>query len=307
MDQTVIQQYVMEATSNMNATSKRNLTVLISKFFNQSSCQSLNDLSRQDLIMMLADSSIMSKNTFDSFKSKIKGFLKWLCDKGYCSGTLLENWQNIGFYDVDRSDFYDRYYFKDYSELSATIQEVFGDGSSEYDTFRSAATLVWFGIEIKYLPDILKDDLCENAGYIIAPITNRKIYLPQAAVQQLKLYKNADSFLSNKFGGAVVPYPETQYLFRSYKNEHFTVDQLTNISAAANRAAVSSGKVFQWNRIFLSGLYNRLLDNENQFGEIGKTNFDKLRGFFGESLSKQNLSQKYEEYQAFREYMYSRY
>lgn len=67
--------------------------------------------------------------------------------------------------------------------------------------------------------------------------------------------------------------------------------QLTNISAAANRVAADCGKAFQWNRIYLSGLYKRLLDTENQFGEIGKTNYDKLRDFFGESLSEQILSQ----------------
>lgn len=307
IDQAIIQRYIDASCANRNEKSKNNLAVLLAKFFGLSPSSSLDDLTRQDLIQMLAESSIMSMNTFDSFKSKIKCFLKWLCDNGYCPEELLESWQSIRFSDIDRSDFYDRYYFKDYSELCDTIQGVFGEISSEYDTFKSAATLVWFGIDIKDLPNILKADLHETAGYIIAPATRRKIYLPKSAVKQLETYKNADAFVSAKFGGCTVPYADSQYLFRSYKNEQFTVKQLTNISAAANRSASDYGKVFQWNRIFLSGLYKRLLDTENQFGEIGKTNYDKLRDFFGESLSEQVLSQKYKEYLAYREYMYSRY
>lgn len=306
IDQVVIQEYIDASCANRNKKSKHELAVLLIRFFGLNPCLDIDNLTRQDLIQMLSASSIMSMNTFDSFKSNIKRFIAWLCDNKYCSEELLANWQSICFSDIDRSDFYDRFYFKDYSELCDTIQSVFEDDSSEYDTFKSAATLVWFGIEIKDLPNILKNDLNESAGYIIAPVTKRKIYLLKEAIMQLQSYKNADDFTSAKFGGCTIPYAESQYLFRSYKNAQFTVEQLTNISAAANRVAADCGKTFQWNRIFLSGLYKRILDNENQFGEIGKANYDRLRCFFGESLSEQVLSQKYKEYQAYREYMYSR-
>lgn len=306
IDQATIQRYIEISCTNRTEQSKNNLAVLLEKFFSLSPHENIDNLSRQDLIMMLSESSIMSMNTFDSFKSKIKNFMVWLCDNGYCSEKLPASWQSIYYSDIDRSEFYDKCYFKNYAELHDTIQSVFANNPSEYDTFISAATLVWFGIEIKDLPCILKADLYEDAGYIIIPNTKRKIYLPQDAVRQLVAYKYADTYESSKFGGSIQKYAKTKYLFRSYKNDRFTVSQLTNISATANRVAASYGKTFQWSRIFLSGLYARILDTENQFGEIGNTNYDKLREFFGESLSKQVLSQKYKEYQAYRDYMYSK-
>lgn len=133
IDQAIIQTYIDASCGNRNEKSKNNLAVLLSKFFSLSPGSSLDNLTRQDLIKMLAESSIMSMNTFDSVKSKIKGFLKWLCDNGYCPEELLESWQSIRFSDINRSDFYDRYFFKDYSELCDTIQGVFGEVSSEYD------------------------------------------------------------------------------------------------------------------------------------------------------------------------------
>lgn len=306
IDRATIQKYIETSCASRTEQSKNDLAVLLEKFISLSPSENLDDLSQQDLITMLSKPSIMSMNTFDSFKSKIKKFMVWLYDNGYCSEKLPASWQSIYYSNIDRSEFYDKYYFKSYTELHDTIRSVFENNPSEYDTFISAATLVWFGLEIKNLPFILKDDLHEDAGYIVTPDTKRKIYLPQDAVRQLASYKYADTYESSKFGGSIQKYVETKYLFRSYKNERFTVSQLTNISATANRVAADCGKVFQWKRIFLSGLYARILDTENQFGEIGNTNYDKLKEFFGEHLSKQVLSQKYKEYQAYRDYMYSK-
>lgn len=290
-----------------NVRSKKNISTVLTKFFCCAPTYDVNCLSKQDFSKMLAESSIMSMNTFDSYKSKISGFLKWMCSNGLCSESVLKDWQSIRFADIDRSNFYDTYYFKSYSELFETVQNVLGEGITEQDTFKAATTLVWFGIEVKYLPQILKDDLHETESYIIHPMSKRKIYMPEPAVRQLADYKHADVVPSNKLGGRLLSYPEGQYLFRTYKNAHLSDAQITNLSAAANKTAQGK-KIFQWNRIYLSGLYQRMLDYENQFGEIGKTNHEKLRLFFGkdgQTPRKGELSQKYKEYQEFKIYMYS--
>ena len=306
--QSLIEIYLESSVLSGNERSKRNLATVLTKFFGQTKVTEFCNYSRQDLIAMLTASSIMSMNTFESHKSKIGSFIKWLCSTGDCSEKLLDDWKSIHFSDIDRSDFFRTYYFKDFSELYASVQDSLGGIPSEQDTFKAAATLVWFGIEVKDLPDILKEDFHEDAGYITHPITKRKLYLPELAVKLLSDYKHSDAFPSTKFGGSMLTYPDTQYLFRTYKNAHLSAAQITNLSAAANRAAENSRKVFQWNRIYLSGLFKRMLDYENQFGEIGKTNYETLKQFFerqGQNPRKGELSQKYKEYQEFTTYMYS--
>ncbi len=307
--QELIFTYVDESKSDLDEKRKRELIALLCRFWGANAEIDFTNLSRQTLIQMFATSGTMSMSAFDSIKSRVCGFTKWLCKKGICSESILTDMQSIYFFDIDRTEFYDSNYFKDFSELYTILQKVFCSPNSEFDTFKSAAMLVWFGIEIKDLPSVLKSDLHEDAGYIVHPISKRKIYLPENAIKQLASYKCAETFLSPKFGGSVVAYAESQYLFRTYKNSSMTAAQLTNLSSAANRSAEGTGKVFQWNRIYLSGLYKRLLDYENQFGEIGKLDDKRLRDFFGDALTGQSprkagLSQKYKEYQAYKEYMY---
>lgn len=305
--QSLIETYLETDVLSGNERSKKNLYTVLTKFFGQTKVTEFCNYTRQDLVAMLTALSLMSMNTFESHKSKIGSFIKWLCSNGDCSERLLNDWKSIHFSDIDRSDFYETYYFKNYSELYVSVQNVLGEGSTEQDTFKAATTLVWFGIEVKYLPEILKDDLHETEGHIIHPVSKRRIYLPETAVKQLSNYKYADEVPSNKLGGRLISYPEGQYLFRTYKNAHLSVSQITNLSAAANKAA-QGNKIFQWNRIYLSGLYQRMLDYENQFGEIGKNNHEKLSLFFGkdgQTPRKGELAQKYKEYQEFKTYMYS--
>lgn len=304
----LIETYLESNALSGNGRSRKNLLSVLEKFFDQMTISEFRSYTRQDLVAKLTASSIMSMNTFESQKSKIGSFIKWLCSNGNCPEKLLEDWKSIHFSDIDRSDYYRTYYFKDYSELYDSIQEALGANPSEQDTFKAATTLVWFGIEVKDLSDILKKDLYEDAGYILHPITKRKLYLPELAVNLLRNYKHSHDFPSTKFGGSMLTYPDTQYLFRTYKNSHLSAAQITNLTAAANRAADNSKKVFQWNRIYLSGLFKRILDYENQFGEIGKTNYETLKQFFerpGQNPRKGELSQKYKEYQEFTTYMYS--
>ena len=219
--------------------------------------------------------------------------------------------QNLTFFDLDRSHLYDRYYFRDYEELHNTMDEAFSERGSEFDTFRSAAVLVWFGIEIKYLSNILKEDIYEDEGYVVHPETKEKIMLPPLAMYVLINYRDSDTYDSSKFGGSVMTYAKSKFLFRSYKNAQFTTAQITNISSSANRAAEEIGKTFQWNKIYLNGIYNRMYQYEQEHGDLSRSDFDKLKVFFGKpdlkptSQHKMDMARKFEEYQEFKEHMYS--
>lgn len=187
---------------------------------------------------------------------------------------------------------------------------VFEDRGSEFDTFRSAAILVWLGIDLTDLPDMLKSDLREDSMTIIHPVTKENVSIPNEfgwrdkIFQFLVDYKNANSCDTAKFGGRTVPYVQSQYLFRSYKSAHFTSAQLRNVSSSANRLAKEYKRVFQWNRIYLSGLYYRISQYEKEHGTI-KDDMDMLEKFFVCNQKKDiqrevTYARKYNEYQEFK-------
>ena len=309
IEKSVMDRYIEESTLKMNECSKRQIEVFLTKFFSFKEDVEYNDLTKQDLIDMFSELTLMSANSFYTYKSKINDFMKWMKEQGYGSEQVLKNLSDVQFTDINRSGFYNTYYFRDYDDLFNTIDVVFKQRGTEFDTFKSAALLVWFGIDIKDVPQILKNDLDEDEGTIIHPGTKEKIKLPANAVYLLARYRDAQTYDSRKFGGRALTYVDSQYLFRSYKNAYFTTKQINYFSISANNVAEEFGKIFQWNKIYLSGIYNRIYEYELQHGNIGRTNYDVLKTFFvgDDKMTKQrktDLSRKYEEYQEFKEYMY---
>lgn len=311
VDNLVMDRYVEESSLKMNEKSKQHIRTLLTKFFGMKPDVAYNDLTRQDLIEMLSAFNATSIITFNSEKSKMNDFMKWMVEEGYGTDEPLKILGDITFFDLDRSHLYDRYYFRGYEELHNTMDEAFSERGSEFDTFRSAAVLVWFGIEIKYLSNILKEDIYEDEGYVVYPETKEKIMLPPLAMYVLINYRDSDTYDSSKFGGSVMTYAKSKFLFRSYKNAQFTTAQITNISSSANRAAEEIGKTFQWNKIYLNGIYNRMYQYEQEHGDLSRSDFDKLKVFFGKpdlkptSQHKMDMARKFEEYQEFKEHMYS--
>jgi hypothetical protein len=311
LDQNLVDRYIEESSINMNDTSKRNISALLVRFFGLKPDVPYNDLKRQDLIEMFSMSSLMTSNSFNPYKCKINDFMKWMYETGNGTDSPLIQLRDIYFNDINRSEYYEKFYFVDYDDLFNSIQAAFENRGTEFDTFRSAATLVWYGIDVKNLPDILKTDINEDEGSIIHPATGEQIKLSKRAMSILVSYRDAESYDSNKFGGTTLWYQQSEYLFRSYKNAVFAVKQLNSLVTSANKAAENAGKIFRWNRIYLSGLYYRVYQYEKQHGKIDRADYDTIRVLFGmteiesyTTKTKHILSSKYDEYAEFRDYMY---
>lgn len=306
IDPVLLEQYLDESSIMMNDDSRQNLQNFLVRFFNQKPEIEFTSLVRQDFIDMFSQLKILSTVSFESYKSKVGDFLKWMYENGHSTDQQLKEIRNVGYTDLDRTDYFDTHYFRDFDDLYDTMDKAFDGRGTEFDTFRAAAILVWYGIELKYLPDILKKDVLDNEDSIIHPVTKEKFLLSPLASDFLIKYRDSDSYDSNKFGGTVMVYATSQYLFRSYKNAYLTFAQLSNMSNTANRVAEEIGKVFNWKTIYLSGIYYRINQYEQEHGEIGRYNYDVLTRLFqkdGENLTpnrKRNISQKYDEYLEFK-------
>lgn len=125
VDNLVMDRYVEESSLKMNEKSKQHIRTLLTKFFGMKPDVAYNDLTRQDLIEMLSAFNATSIITFNSEKSKMNDFMKWMVEEGYGTDEPLKILGDITFFDLDRSHLYDRYYFRDYEELHNTMDEAF--------------------------------------------------------------------------------------------------------------------------------------------------------------------------------------
>lgn len=312
LDLTLIEKYISEVFSDSrnNDKYKQETFNIINKFFNLTNA-SYNDLTRQDLLDIYSQLAIMKLNVFQSHKSKIRDFMRWMYKSGNGSIKPLEEIREISFENINRTSFYDTYYFENLDDLNDLMELVFGKQVCEFSTFRCAALLVWHGIPVKHLPEILKSDMHDD-GSIFDPTTKLSTQLSSSIIPYLLHYRDADTFDSGKFGGMTVPYKQTKYLFRTYKTAHMTDRQLVGTSSSANRAAADTERIFQWERIYDSGIFYRVHEYEKQHGSIQRNDYKLLRKLFKmEQIDLANkrqcyyLSQKFDEYQEFKHYKYS--
>lgn len=312
LDLALIEKYISDTFLNNsdNNKYKQETFNIINRFFNMTDV-AYDDLTRQDMLDIYSQLAIMKMNVFQSHKSKISDFMKWMYETGNGSIKPLEEIREIFFENVDRTAFYDTYYFENLADLNGLMEDVFGKDVCDFSTFRCAALLVWHGIPVKHLPDILKSDFKDD-GTITDPFTGEIFHISPMVIPYLRNYRDADTFDSGKFGGMTVPYKQTQYLFRTYKSAHMTDKQLINTSSNAIKAAAETGRIFQWERICDSGLYYRVHEYEKLHGNVSRNDYELLRELFKMDhidLTKQRqryyLSQKFDEYQEFKRYKYS--
>lgn len=312
LDLDLIEKYISDTFLNNsdNNKYKQETFNIINRFFNMTDV-AYDDLTRQNMLDIYSQLAIMKMNVFQSHKSKISDFMKWMYETGNGSIKPLEEIREIFFENVDRTAFYDTYYFENLADLNGLMEDVFGKDVCDFSTFRCAALLVWHGIPVKHLPDILKSDFKDD-GIIADPFTGEVFHISPMVIPYLRNYRDADSFDSGKFGGMIIPYAQTQYLFRTYKTAHMTDKQLINTSSNAIKAAAETGRIFQWERIYDSGLYYRVHEYEKLHGNVSRNDYELLRELFKMDhidLTKQRqryyLSQKFDEYQEFKRYKYS--
>lgn len=312
LDANIIEKYLAESSLNMSPETIRNTRNMLLNFFCKKDVFEFSDLTKDDLIEIYSSMSLMSINSFITTKSKVMDFAKWMFECGECTKEVLMIFSDIQYSDIDRLAYYSTYYFRDIADLYNILDEIFSERGSEFDTFKAAAILVWNGIDIKLTPDILKEDLDVSNRTVIHPLSKEKIVLesdPMMPIYFLEQYRDAESYDTKKFGGSTLQYVKSKYLLRSYKNAHFTPSQIVNISSSANRVAKDSGKIFQWNRIYLSGLYYRINQYEKSNHEIGE-DIEMLAKFFEFNqeltpMRKLTLTRKYAEYQEFKKTVYS--
>lgn len=306
IDPILLEQYIEDSSMMMNDDSRQNLQNFLVRFFNQKPDKEYSELVRQDFVDMFSQLKILSTNSFESYKSKVGDFMKWMYENGHSTDQQLKEIRDVSYTDLSRRDYFDTYYFRDFDDLYDTMDKAFDGRGTEFDTFRAAAILVWFGIELKELPEMLKKDILEDECCVIHPVTKEKFPLSRLAVDFLAKYRDADNYDSSKFGGTVMVYVATQYLFRTYKNAHMTYKDLSYTSNVVNKLAEEIGKTFNWKTIYLSGIYYRIFQYEQEHGEISRYNYDVLKALFQKDDAdltpnrKRNLSQKYDEYLEFK-------
>ena len=308
IDEAILERYMDESSAKMKESSRKHIQANIRQLFNAKPNVPIEDMKRQDFLDVFSNQSILTSNTFYPYKSKMVDFLIWMNEEGYCSQTPLKELQGIRYEDISRSGYYDMYYFSDYNDLAQTMDVILEECGEEYNTFKVAATMVWAGIQLDDAVNVLKSEFDEQTGTITHD--GKTTQFPPLAASLIADYKASESYEARRCGGVIVNYCNTRYLLRSITKPQLDKHGLSHYAVVANKYTEGYDKKFKWISIYLSGLYYRIYQYEQEHGTIGRTNYDVLKQFFMpdvEDITKvrYKLCVKYDEYCEFRDHVYA--
>ena len=284
--------------------------------------KSFNQYTKDDFVKILSQLNAKAVGNFTSAKSNIRDYIIWMIQNGEMTEEQLNNFSEIQYNDIDFSDSYLTYYFKNFDELFSVLEQTIechlgdNDEDGEFDTLRCAAYLSWFGFTVKELTSILKDDVSYINSVVYKGEDRTPIRIGEKSMSYVYEYAERKSYRSRKFGrldGVEMHYKDSKFLFRSYKSSQLTENQITAMTRYTNPYVEEVGKRFAFGKIYQSGIYYRIYLDEQENGELKRDDYNRMARLFGLTKDDLNIkakkydlsSRKYQQYQEYKKAFYS--
>lgn len=288
---------------------------------------------KEDFIHIFSNMNTKSVGNFTVIKSYIRNYIEWMVQQGNMTGQQLEDFLSISYGDIDHSNPFLLYYFKNFNELYSSLKQTIechlGDNEDdgEFDTLRCAIYLSWFGFTLEEICNIFKSDISPVEPIVYKGKDKVPIKIDEKCMDNIRDYATRESYRSRKFGkadGVEMRYKDSKFLFRSCKSGKLTPAQITAMTRYTNPYAEEVGKRFAFGKIYQSGTYYRVYLDEQENGELKKVfkgghrldekvieRLARLFDYSEESLEKLShrlelFSRKYVQYQEYKKVFYNK-
>ncbi len=266
----------------------------------------ISDFSQEELKAALESLNLTTVNGFNSEKSVTLKYFKWLAQRGKIDPREMDYLKKIRFEDVSGASVYEKYYFKNISELltqiSYLIEEAGGLDKAEYDTQKASLYLAWYGVKKETLVQIKKAHVSETEGTVLLEQEGRYLFLPENIMSFLRSYKEAKGYYRMMKAEVFMPYKPSEFLIRTNKKTQMDTRLVT---AMVNRFSdIDSEKNIHlsYDKIYWSGMFSRAYEYEQINGEILKNKKDLLEKLFRERYSSMaHANMRLKEYQRYKE------
>lgn len=244
--------------------------------------------------------------TFGSVKSLIKMYLEWGRDNKLTDGKNIRELEDITYDIPSHQKMYDKYYFRNLSELAETIESYSQKYSNvnvkiKFRITEIAILLAWCGVRLKDILEIRQSDLNESDRTIFVVGENKYIKVPKD--ESFDIFKVITDYRDS------VDYVDSDKLIRSTNIINI---KLGYVSALMSRYfgdsefnGTDNEKVFNYNKVYWSGIFSRAREYEIEHGELQNTDTEILGELFQEDYSDNpyTTSKRLLEYHTYLAYM----
>lgn len=262
--------------------------------------------SKGDYVDLFEKLNMTNQSTFYGTKSRISSYLKWLNNAGLLEQVYIDNLSTIDYSSLRHDSTYSLKYFKDFKSLQDAIESTLwaadkiDDGV--YAMQISAIYLAWCGLQLEEALAIKKSDIYDD--HIVA--RDKEIYPNSTIMGYIKDYRDAEGFTTKNRGIVMRKYVPSEWLFRTIKSDRIGSPKSARIYIADfGKSSGEDVNIFNYDKIYWSGVFNRAYQYEIANGEIRSGDVATMEKLFNEKYpSGSAANERLREYQSFKQYFF---
>lgn len=260
---------------------------------------------KDDYIQLLAALNIRNISGFLSTKSLIRKYVEKLIEDGHLPLSSLNDIVHIGYDDLDAAKIFELKFFKDFESLQDAIEAtlVVADKVDEriFSTQIAAIYMAWCGLKLEDALKLKKEDVKENS----IQVGDKEIFPNSTIMEFMKDYRDATEYQSAAKGIITLKYVPSEWLFRSTKSDHVDSPKTMRIFIRNFGKSAGGDNIFNYDKVYLSGLYHRAYLYECVNGTIKKNDTETISKVFEENYARTSLANnRLQSYRKFVQYFF---
>ena len=268
----------------------------------------LTDIDKEYLIKRFTALNFSNIRTFEISKILTHGFLRWLSAENLIPPEKVQELKEITLDDVAWSEDNYAYYYRSFDELWETMMQAPRTQENELDDVFTAIMLLWLGISLEALCELEKADVDDVHNIVLHPRTRQQIAVPPRGMEIIRRYRDAWRCPRSSSGKV---YCQTQYLMRTPKLAKVRAKDIRNLLNILTLDRMKDApKRFVAGKLYLSGLYRRIYEYEQEHGEVSADDLESAREVFEFPLLTNRdrcrlLREKIKNYQQYKKIMFA--
>lgn len=260
---------------------------------------------KEDHIQLFAALNVRNISGFLSTKSLIRKYVEKLIEDGHLPPSSLDDIVHIGYDDLDPARIFELKFFKDFESLQEAIETtlVVAEKVDDriYSTQIAAIYMAWCGLKLEDALKLKKEAVKENS----IQVGDHEIFPNPTIMEFMRDYRDATEYHSAARGTITLKYVPSEWLFRSTKSDHVDSPKTMRIFIRNFGKSAGGDNIFNYDKVYLSGLYHRAYLYECVNGTIKKNDTETISKVFEESYARTSLANnRLQSYRKFVQYFF---
>ena len=243
-------------------------------------------------------------------KSFIKSYLTWGYNNSLIGIQSIRELEEVKNDNVSKNSVFGNY-FKTFTDLQKTLELILLRKNASYNaeneiklmTVKLAVYLAWFGIKLRDICEIKKDQVNEKHSQIYIESENIYINIPADVMQEIIKYRDINDYKVEEETGQALK--ESDMLMISIRNTKLTSTYISTLISKMLNNEENDYKQFSYQKIYWSGIYSRAHIYEQEHGRFKAGDTVVLRKVFGESYNNvSRASMRLSDYRDYCKYFY---